>query len=202
MIYVKDIQTLNVTFTPSPNSYAFINGIEIVSMPGNLYFNRSDLKFVDQTTGYTIDEKMAFESLYRLNMGGGQVPDDTGMYRSSWDQDNNYIDGAVRGKTPVNETLITYTSETPNYTAPEPVYATQRSLGLSKDLAWRLPVDSGFYYMLRLHFCNIMTNITKHQLMNSTPGATKDQTSGKIFNIFFGPRYQPEVLQATQQIIS
>ncbi|KAJ0712324.1 putative protein kinase RLK-Pelle-CrRLK1L-1 family [Helianthus annuus] len=161
MIYVKDIQTLNVTFTPSPNSYAFINGIEIVSMPGNLYFNRSDLKFVDQTTGYTIDEKMAFESLYRLNMGGGQVPDDTGMYRSSWDQDNNYIDGAVRGKTPVNETLITYTSETPNYTAPEPVYATQRSLGLSKDLAWRLPVDSGFYYMLRLHFCNIMPNITK-----------------------------------------
>ncbi|KAF5766139.1 putative protein kinase RLK-Pelle-CrRLK1L-1 family [Helianthus annuus] len=36
-IRVKDTQILNVTFTPSPNSYAFINGIEIISRPQNLY---------------------------------------------------------------------------------------------------------------------------------------------------------------------
>ncbi|KAK1432936.1 hypothetical protein QVD17_09839 [Tagetes erecta] len=162
LIYVKDKDVLNVTFTPSPNSYAFINGIEIVSMPENLYFNRSKLDYVGQTTGSIIDDKMALENYYRLNMGGPKILNDTGMNRQLWDQDNNYILGAVLGVTPTNMTPITFTSETPNYTAPEALYATQRSLGkLAENLTWRLPVDSGFYYMLRLHFCNIITNYTK-----------------------------------------
>ncbi len=38
-------ERLNITFTPSPsdsNSYAFINGIELLSMPTNLYYTPSD----------------------------------------------------------------------------------------------------------------------------------------------------------------
>ncbi|KAK1432937.1 hypothetical protein QVD17_09840 [Tagetes erecta] len=164
IIYVKDTQILNVTFTPSPNSYAFINGIEIVSMPENLYFNHSELNYVGQTTGPIIDDKMALENVYRLNMGGGHLSgnEDTGMYRS-WDQDNNYIYSSI-GLTPVYQKPITYTTETPDYTAPELVYQTQRSMGNQSDkynLTWILPVDSGFFYKLRLHFCNIIPQYTK-----------------------------------------
>ncbi|KAI3784928.1 hypothetical protein L1987_44036 [Smallanthus sonchifolius] len=165
IIYVKDTQILNVTFTPSPNSYAFINGIEIVSMPENLYFNSKNLTFVGMTREPNIMDGKALENFYRLNMGGGHVSgdQDTGMYRS-WDPDNNYIYGAAIGLTPVYQKPITYTTETPNYTAPELVYQTQRSMGNQADmnnLTWILPVDSGFYYNLRLHFCNIIQQYTK-----------------------------------------
>ncbi|KAF5791922.1 putative protein kinase RLK-Pelle-CrRLK1L-1 family [Helianthus annuus] len=166
IIYVKDAQILNVTFTPSPKSYAFINGIEIVSMPEDLY-NSKKLKSVGVTNGPVIDNKMALENIYRLNMGGGHVSGngDTGMYRS-WGPDNNYIYSAAIGLTPVYDQLkpIMYTTETPNYTAPELVYRTQRSMGNQSDkynLTWILPVDSGFYYHLRLHFCNVIPQYNK-----------------------------------------
>ncbi|KAI7735878.1 hypothetical protein M8C21_032295 [Ambrosia artemisiifolia] len=163
LIYVKDTQILNVTFTPSPDSYAFINGIEIVSMPPNLYFNRTT-KYVGMTTGPIVGNTMALENLYMLNINGGHISsnEDTGMHRS-WDQDDNYIYGASM-ETPIFHNQIKYSMETPNYTAPEPVYQTQRNMSkLSQDynLTWMLPVDSGFYYMLRLHFCNIIPQYTK-----------------------------------------
>ncbi|KAI3500649.1 hypothetical protein L1887_36473 [Cichorium endivia] len=166
VIYVNDTQTLNVTFTPSPNSYAFINGIEIVSLPENLYYKSKSVKYVGQNTGPVITENTALENIYRLNMGGGQISatDDTGMYRS-WEQDDRYVfPVSAIGLTPVNQTPIVYTDATPNYTAPELVYATQRSMGVlsgSYNLTWLLPVDSGFYYTLRLHFCNIIPQYKK-----------------------------------------
>ncbi|PWA29950.1 protein kinase domain-containing protein [Artemisia annua] len=166
LIYVKDTQFLNVVFTPVPNSYAFINGIEIVSMPDNLYFDvKKNPKPVGMSTGPVINNKTALETVYRLNVGGREITgnDDTGMFRS-WNIDDNYIYGAAVGQTPIYQNPITYTVETPNYTAPEPVYQTQRSMGDLSDLynlTWILPVDSGFYYMLRLHFCNIIPQYTK-----------------------------------------
>ncbi|XP_076912230.1 receptor-like protein kinase FERONIA [Bidens hawaiensis] len=134
-------------------------------MPEKLYFNAKTPKFVHQYTGPIINNHTALENMYRLNMGGRQlsVQDDTGMYRS-WVQDSNYIYGAAVGLTPLYQNPIMYTKQTPNYTAPEEVYQTQRSMGVLSDkynLTWILPVDSGFYYMLRLHFCNIIPQYTK-----------------------------------------
>ncbi|KAI3500660.1 hypothetical protein L1887_36484 [Cichorium endivia] len=166
IIYVKDAQILNVTFSPSPNSYAFINGIEIVSMPENLHFKAKKFKYIGQISGPVIDNYTALETIYRLNVGGGQISskDDTGMYRS-WDQDDDYVfPSSAKGQTWVSDSPILYTTDTPNYTAPELVYQTQRAMGpLSQhyNLTWILPVDSGFYYMLRLHFCNIIPQYTK-----------------------------------------
>ncbi|KAI3777025.1 hypothetical protein L1987_46818 [Smallanthus sonchifolius] len=164
LIQVKDTQTLTIMFTPMPNSYAFINGIEVVSMPENLYFNGKAPKYVNQLTGPGIDSDTALENVYRLNMGGRQVSgnEDTGMYRSRY-QDNKYIFGAAVGCTSAYSNPIIYNMDTPNYTAPELVYQTQRRMCILADkynLTWILPVDSGFYYMLRLHVCNIIPEYT------------------------------------------
>ncbi|KAI3784927.1 hypothetical protein L1987_44035 [Smallanthus sonchifolius] len=166
IIYVIDKQSLNVIFTPSPNSYAFINAIEIVSAPENLYFNSTKMKSVGMTTDPNITDGKALENFYRLNVGGGHISgdNDTGMYRS-WDPDDIYIYGAAYGSTPFSPIPITYTSETPSYTAPEIVYQSQRSMGNHTDilynLTWIFSVDSGFHYNLRLHFCNIIQQYTR-----------------------------------------
>ncbi|KAJ0694530.1 putative protein kinase RLK-Pelle-CrRLK1L-1 family [Helianthus annuus] len=165
LIYVTDAEILTVTLKPSHNSHAFINGIEIVHLPEDLYYKPKSLNYVQMISRPVIDEDRALENIYRLNVGGPQISisDDTGMYRS-WDQDEVYIYGAAIGLTPVYDKPIMYTVETPNYTAPEPIYKTQRSMGKQSEkynLTWILPVDSGFYYMLRLHFCNIIPQYTK-----------------------------------------
>ncbi|KAI3726174.1 hypothetical protein L1987_65971 [Smallanthus sonchifolius] len=208
IIYVKDTQSLTVTFTPSPNSYAFINGIEIVSMPQNLYFNSKTPKSVHMTTGPVVTNDTTLENIYRLKMGGRSIPaneDTTGMYRS-WEKDDSYIYGAATGLIPVYNKTITYTTETPNYTAPEEVYQNQRSMGKLSDsynLTWILPVDSGFYYILRLHFCNIIPQYNKSgqvlfkifinnqtadeevDLFNLTPGP-KDQAQNHVSTVVKG----------------
>ncbi|XP_071928622.1 receptor-like protein kinase FERONIA isoform X1 [Coffea arabica] len=160
-------QFLNVTFLPSTQSYAFINGIEVVSTPDGLYMGNYDLssnslKDVDDPNNqFELNQNdTAFEALYRLNVGGQAVSplDDSGMFRG-WASDDNFIWGADPGN-PLsnNQIAVKYTPQTPNYTAPAIVYATARAMGNFStrfNLSWMFSVDSGFDYLLRLHFCEI-----------------------------------------------
>lgn len=160
-------QFLNVTILPSTQSYAFINGIEVVSTPDGLYMGNHDLssnplKYVNNPNiQFDFDQNdTAFEALYRLNVGGNAVSavDDSGMFRA-WDPDDQFLWGADHGnQLSINEIAVKYTSQTPNYTAPAIVYATARAMGQFStrfNLSWMFYVDSGFDYLLRLHFCEI-----------------------------------------------
>ncbi|KAI3452196.1 hypothetical protein Pfo_008861 [Paulownia fortunei] len=168
VINVQENQRLDLTFSPNPNSFAFVNGIEIVSLPDKLYFRGNDvsIKFVDQL--FYLKNDTALENLYRLNVGGSnvEIQDDSGPTRGmfrAWSQDVDYIFGADFGYTPHAENLqIKYTAQTPPYSAPEIVYKTSRVMAdTSTSLEWRFSVDSGFYYMLRFHFCEIQLEVTE-----------------------------------------
>nr|XP_043620554.1 receptor-like protein kinase FERONIA [Erigeron canadensis] len=162
--------TLNVTFTPSrdtPNSYAFINGIEIVSHP-DIYAGTSML--VGTFGSFDIDNFTALENVYRLNVGGQaiSVNGDTGMYRQ-WEGDTAYIFGTAIGVSVDTDQNITisYPAGMPDYVAPVDVYETARSMGptpeinLGFNLSWYFDVDTGFSYLVRLHFCEVAPDITK-----------------------------------------
>ncbi|XP_057804354.1 receptor-like protein kinase FERONIA [Salvia miltiorrhiza] len=165
-------EVLNVTFTPSPNatnSYAFINGIEVISHP-DIYSTDGTEVVVGQSTGFDINNSTALENVYRLNVGGNDISSsgDTGLFRS-WRDDSVYIFGAANGVTevPDDNTTIAYPPGTPSYIAPLDVYSTLRSMGPNAsinqqyNLTWLFNIDSGFSYLVRLHFCEVTDIITK-----------------------------------------
>lgn len=165
--------SLNLTFTPSKNysnSYALINGIEIVSMP-DLFSTATPLLVSGGTPiQYTIPDDWAMETVYRLNVGGQAISPtaDSGLFRS-WEDDSLYIYGAGYGVTYLADPNVTiqYSASLPDYIAPTDVYSTARSMGpdpsvnKNYNLTWILSVDAGFFYLVRLHFCEIQFPFTK-----------------------------------------
>lgn len=171
-VYVAT-DTLNLTFKPSsntPNSYAFVNGIEVVSMPDIYSTADGTTLIVGQDAPFEIGNSSALENVYRLNVGGNDISPsaDTGLFRS-WYDDSPYIFGAGFGvtQTPGPNMTIKYPSSMPTYVAPSDVYATARSMGpdpyINKNynLTWIFTIDSGFAYLVRLHFCEVEEDITK-----------------------------------------
>ncbi|OAO90055.1 hypothetical protein AXX17_AT5G36410 [Arabidopsis thaliana] len=164
-------QTLNLTFTPSLDSLAFVNGIEIVSIP-NRFYSKGGFDDVITNVGSSVDfhieNSTAFETVYRLNVGGKTVGD-SGMFRR-WVSDDEIILSESSGISPiVPDIKINYTEKTPSYVAPDDVYATSRSMGnadhpeqnLNFNLTWLFTVDAGFSYLVRLHFCETLSEVNK-----------------------------------------
>ena len=162
-------ERLNLTFTPSDSkSFAFINGIEILSMPTNLYYTPSDnqgFPFIGQQNLYRIVNGTALQMVYRINVGGRFISsnEDTGMFRS-WEPDQEYL-VPRRSALPCNMTIeLNFTKIAP-YTAPQEVYRTARTMWDDKaynknhNLTWEFPVDSRFYFLVRLHFCEFQFDI-------------------------------------------
>ena len=175
-INVDENKKLNLTFIPftstSMNYHAFINGIEIVSMPMDLYYKPQDVikgeefvpVYVGQPNPIYIDYSMALEMVYRLNVGGSaiQAKDDTGMFRK-WSADRDYLFSG--GFVPRDPSLKPKYTKIPNYTAPDAVYQSALSMGpdrtknMQSNLTWGLLVDTGFNFLVRLHFCEIESEI-------------------------------------------
>lgn len=155
-------QTLVLTFSPEPYSTGFVNGIEIVSIPDELYLHRNDsIKHVGENTQISyLGRNSALETLYRLNVGGGKVniEDDSGMYWA-WYPDDDYLSGQAFGYTQaIGNSEV---NATVPYTAPDIVYTSARMTYNTSSLNWEFPVDSGFNYLVRLHFCEFTQGVTK-----------------------------------------
>ncbi|KAK1284396.1 Receptor-like protein kinase FERONIA [Acorus calamus] len=162
------LNTLNLTFVPSmvkKNAFAFVNGIEIISIPqifSDSYTANPPL-IVGSTSMMMVNQYTALETVVRLNVGRKSVSpiDDSGLYRA-WTDDEMYIYSAVSGVTYPKYPNITidYTASISEYIAPPEVYGTARSMGpngslnLKYNLTWVVKVDPGFQYLVRLHFCD------------------------------------------------
>ncbi|KAK1286544.1 Receptor-like protein kinase FERONIA [Acorus calamus] len=172
---------LKLTFAPAPapkNAFAFVNGIEIVSMPdifnsGSNAFNQPTL--VGTTTPFLVNQNTALQTVARVNVGGNTVnpPDDSGLLYRKWeDDDPKYIYGAATGVAYPKDLNVTirYPTSVPSYIAPAEVYGSARSMGpnpslnLKYNLTWIISVDAGFYYLVRLHFCEIDSNVAKSNM--------------------------------------
>ncbi|KAI3927419.1 hypothetical protein MKW92_044409 [Papaver armeniacum] len=152
----SDKGTLNITFTPSSNytdSYALVNGIEVMSMPDIYgYTNGSAVIAGAKGVSLIIDNTTVLEKVVRLNVGGKKNLS-CGRY---WFTDSANSSMAVK-----------YLPGVPSYVAPDSIYRTARTMGPSPvvnqnyNLTWGFYVDPGFHYLVRLHFCEINSGITK-----------------------------------------
>ncbi|XP_057786243.1 receptor-like protein kinase FERONIA [Salvia miltiorrhiza] len=181
-VHVPPGQALNITFAPaedSGNSYAFVNGIELVSHP-DIYTMDATAIVVGQSTGFSVDNSTAMENVYRLNVGGNAIKpsDDNGLFRS-WGIDLDYLFSAASGVTGAPDPNVTVGLPS-NYAAPLDLYTTLRSMepddsvNRNFNLTWLFAVDSGFSYLVRLHFCEIDGVINK--------------TNQRVFSIFLNNR--------------
>ncbi|WCJ25560.1 Malectin/receptor-like protein kinase family protein [Euphorbia peplus] len=159
IVPVQKNKSLDITFSPVPSSLVFINGIEIVPIPDDLYIKDKDypITFVNYQTLCYFNDFTSLETIYRLNVGG-RFEIDAEMFRR-WSDDTNYINGWGGFVSCTEDTIIKYTHKTPSYAVPSFLYTTVRSMGpnpldnLKYNLTWSFSVDSGFNYLVRMHFC-------------------------------------------------
>lgn len=151
---------LNITFSPqTASSYAFVNGIEVESMPDLFSGSDPTLVGLGSTATFPIGPSFVLQTMYRLNVGGQAIgPNGDSNLSRTWYDDTPYIYGASTGVTLSNDSTVDY-SEIPEYTAPPTVYSTFRSMtpdssvNAKSNLTWMFLVDPSFTYLVRLHFC-------------------------------------------------
>ncbi|XP_059650050.1 receptor-like protein kinase FERONIA [Cornus florida] len=180
-VSIEENQIVNITFSPSKSTsssnvddddvYAFINRIEIISMPTGLYYTL-DGDLGTRVVGnkffrHYIDNRTALEMVHRLNVGGRSISavEDWGMFRM-WSEDKNYLLQSTSLLRDSKNIMITYTNMA-TYPAPSEVYRTTWSMCSKQhtnqvyNITWKLPIDLGFRYLVRLHFCELEPMITE-----------------------------------------
>ncbi|CAH1428635.1 unnamed protein product [Lactuca virosa] len=154
--------TLLLNFVPSNNSVAFINAIEVISIPDNMIPDEATFVFPSATISGLSDR--AFETVHRLNMGGPKLTPQNDTLGRTWENDNKYlhVNGSAANVS-IIPSMIKYTESVTPEIAPNWVYATAQTMGdanvanLDFNITWVLPVDPDFTYFVRLHFCDIVS---------------------------------------------
>ncbi|WCJ43867.1 Malectin/receptor-like protein kinase family protein [Euphorbia peplus] len=158
--------TLTLSFKPSHDandSFAFVNGIELVPVNGQLFGMGPE---VGQLDIHMINTNVTnLETMYRLNVGGQFIAPqkDSGHLGRAWFNDDPYLIGTTTGislqtdgRVPINYNRI------PKFIAPVDVYSSSRTMGensannLKFNLTWLFEVDAKFTYMVRFHFCDFI----------------------------------------------
>ncbi|XP_047065248.1 receptor-like protein kinase THESEUS 1, partial [Lolium rigidum] len=143
---------LRLRFSPRPGSLALLNAVELFPAPNALLplpFNPLRLA----------------ETFYRVNAGahGAASSLNDSLWRL-WESDAAYLlNAAAASPVSVDPASVRYPQgAAPPYAAPAAVYAQAQEMADARvgsqrfNLSWAFPVDPGFRYSVRLHFCDIV----------------------------------------------
>ncbi|KAI9093205.1 hypothetical protein K1719_027219 [Acacia pycnantha] len=153
---------LTLSFIPSNGSVAFVNAIEVVSMPNELFADQAfGLHPLSPVGGLS---ELAFETVYRLNIGGPLITAENDTLGRTWVNDLKYLHAnSTILNVSVNPFSIKYPQGVTPETAPNLVYATADVMGDANvpntnfNITWVFSVDPSFSYFVRVHFCDIMS---------------------------------------------
>ncbi|KAG6486433.1 probable receptor-like protein kinase At4g39110 [Zingiber officinale] len=152
---------LTLHFSPLRNSVAFVNGIEVVSAPDALLPNSAS---AIAPVGATVDLSLqAFQVAYRINVGGPLITSANDTLGRSWQPDASFLQSPTGKNVSVSPGIIKYPEGVTPLIAPNSVYATAVEMADAEvananfNVTWRFSVDPSFAYLLRLHFCDIVS---------------------------------------------
>ncbi|CAN6250181.1 unnamed protein product [Urochloa humidicola] len=160
---VVDAGGLKIEFDPSPGSFAFVNAIEVMLTPDNL-FNDTVSKVGGAGMQLPLGLKdRGVETMYRLNIGGPALKSASDQYlHRPWYTDEAFMFSTNAAQTVSNASSIMYVSSNDSSIAPIDVYETARIMGNNMvvdkrfNVSWRFYVHPNFDYLVRLHFCELV----------------------------------------------
>jgi hypothetical protein len=167
--YVLKEYLLNITqpqfsikFLPMKTSAAFINGIEVVSAPDDLISDTAnELSPVLEFSGLS---KFAYQTMYRLNMGGPLITAANDTLSRTWAPDESYLKfKKMAHSVSVETTVVKYPEGNSPLIAPQTVYASAVEMADAQvntpnfNVTWNFEADSSFGYVIRFHFCDVVS---------------------------------------------
>ncbi|KAG9129609.1 hypothetical protein Leryth_014449 [Lithospermum erythrorhizon] len=155
---------LRIQFAPANNSFAFVNALEVVSVPDTLIAN--DAILVSPKGAYQGLTSHAMETVARVNMGGPLVTYVNDTLWRTWLPDSSFLKEPNLAKSVVKVASVRYPQEgegPTEDTAPQTVYGSCTRMNSEGDpnsnfnVTWEFPVDPSFQYLARFHFCDIVS---------------------------------------------
>ncbi|KAL0328510.1 UNVERIFIED_CONTAM: Receptor-like protein kinase THESEUS 1 [Sesamum calycinum] len=163
--------SLSIAFIPGNNSIAFVNAIEVVSVPDNLIPDQAVA--LSPSGPFNGLSGMALETVYRLNMGGPLITAQNDTLGRAWENDVKYLHvNSSAVNVSVNPSNIKYSDNVAPEIAPNYVYATAETMGdanvanVNFNITWVFPVDPNFSYFVRVHFCDIVSKSLNSLIFN------------------------------------
>ncbi|CAD5335361.1 unnamed protein product [Arabidopsis thaliana] len=162
---------LELTFTPSGDSFAFLNALEVVSVPDTLF--SGDPSFAGSPGKFQGLSWQALDTVYRVNMGGPRVTPSNDTLSRIWEPDSEFL---VEKNLVKSVSKIASVDYVPGFateeTAPRTVYGTCTEMNSADNpssnfnVTWDFDVDPGFQYFLRFHFCDIVSKALNQLYFN------------------------------------
>ncbi|KAK9077335.1 hypothetical protein SSX86_005672 [Deinandra increscens subsp. villosa] len=163
--YLMNVTTenLNIRFSGEKETPAFVNAIEVVSAPDMVISDNIDALF---PVGKKIDgiTNFSFQKMYRINVGGTVIGPGNDTLGRNWDSDQNFLKPPSAGKkVSIAPNVVTYLEGGSPLIAPPTVYASAVEMGASNTIApnfnvtWQFDLDHSYPYLIRLHFCDIVS---------------------------------------------
>nr|GMD24057.1 receptor-like protein kinase HERK 1 [Ipomoea batatas] len=196
---------LVIAFSPSDNSFAYVNALEVVSVPDTLIDDTAtSISPAGTFNGLSVQ---ALETVARVNMGGPPLTPDNDTLWRYWVSDRGFLKEPKLAESLSKISSVKYASQATEDSAPKTVYGTCTKMNVESDdpsanfnVTWEFSVDPGFQYFLRLHFCDIVSPSPNQLLYNIYIGSinvSPDFDPGSIVGEVLATAYYMDYVTAT-----
>ncbi|KAJ9562151.1 hypothetical protein OSB04_007311 [Centaurea solstitialis] len=157
-----------IEFAPSDgSSSAFVNAIEAFTTPPDLFVHNVTLPHLMSLPGndgggfVNLASDHAFDPVHRVNVGGQKIGVEEDTLRRIWVPDDSFL---LNGKPAVKNRsfdggIFYENGGATQFHAPDSVYGTAKELDAdSNEISWKFGVNKKATYLVRAHFCNIITS--------------------------------------------